>query len=53
MATSPALLQVWMAVLLYCAPFAAEIDAFLRADNSSIKELAKTLEGYSSENARC
>ena len=42
-----------MAVLLACAPYAADIDSFLRADSSSIKELAKTLEGYSSENARC
>lgn len=46
------LLWVWMAVLLACVPYAADIHAFLRADSSSINVLAKTLEGYSSENAR-
>ena len=41
-----------MAVLLACVPYAADIDSFLRADNSSIKDLAKTLEGYSQDNVR-
>ena len=45
-------LQVWMAFLLACVPYAAEIDKFCRADSRSIGLLASKLDSYNQDKSR-
>lgn len=42
-----------MAGLMASARYAADIDAFLGADSSSIGQLIRNMEGFNMENLRC